>query len=180
MSEPSPPPAARALLSWGERAFALALLAIGVAFGSALVPRAPLPLPAVQRARAALQAARVASGGRASPELARAEDSAKRLESRWAEEAAVRWRPKRSDEIAGLAAETESLARSARSAIAAERERLEDRLAPRLREAVERLAAAESTVAGDRELRAAAQAARVDLAAATEAAGRGDLAAAES
>jgi len=180
MSETSPLPPARALLSWGERAFGFALLALGVAFGSALVPRAPLPLPAVQRARAALQAARVASAGRTSPELARAEASARQLESRWAEEAAVRWRPKRSDEIAGLAAETEMAARLARSAIAAERARLEDQLAPRLREMGERLDAAESAVAGDRELRAAAQAARVDFAAATEAAGRGDLAAAES
>lgn len=180
MSETAPLPPARALRSWGERAFALALLAFGVAFGGALVPRAPLPLPAVQRARAELQAARVASGGKASPELARAEASAKRLESRWAEEAAVRWRPKRSDEIASLAAETEGLARQARGAIAAERARLENQFAPRLREAGERLDAAEGAVASDRELRAAAQTARVDLAAATEAAGRGDLAAAES
>ncbi|HEV7668206.1 MAG TPA: L,D-transpeptidase [Thermoanaerobaculia bacterium] len=180
MQEPSPLPPARALLSWGERAFALALLAVGVAFGSALVPRAPLPLPAVQRARAALQAARVASAGRTSPELSRAEQAASRLESRWAEEAAVRWRPKRSDEIANLAAETEAAARLARAAIAAERARSAEQLAPRIREIEERLGVAESLVATDRELRASAQTARVDLAAAIGAAERGDLAAANS
>ncbi|MEP7008759.1 MAG: L,D-transpeptidase [Acidobacteriota bacterium] len=180
MSATAPLPPARVLLSWGERVFALALLAVGVAFGGALVPRAPLPLPAVQRARAALQAARVASAGRTSPELTRAEESARQLESRWAEEAAVRWRPKRSDEIASLAAETEAAAQVASGAMATERMRLVNQLGPRLREAEDRLDAAESAVATDRELRAAAQTARVDLAAANDAAGRGDLAAAES
>ena len=180
MTEPSSLRPARALLSWGERAFALGLLALGVAFGSALVPRAPLPLSAVQRARAALQSARLAAGGESTPELARAEASARRLESRWAEEAAVRWRPKKSDEIAGLAAETEVAARLASATIAEERARAHDRLAPRLRELEERLATAELAAAGDRELRAAAQTARVDLAAARDAASRGDLAAAGS
>ena len=180
MAETSSPRPARTLFSWGERAFALGLLALGVAFGSALVPRAPLPLPAVQRARAALQAARLAAGGKTSPELARAEASARRLESRWAEEAAVRWRPKKSDEIAGLAAETEAAARLASAAIAEERARAHDRLAPELREVGERLASSELSAAGDRELRAAAQTARVDFAAATDAAARGDLVAAGS
>src|SRR5262245_52428157 len=110
MPDPSSLSPPRPLFSWGDRAFGLALLAAGVAFGGALVPRAPLPLAAVQRARAELQAARVASGGRTFPELARAEQAASRLESRWAEEAAVRWRPKRSEEIASLAAETEAAA----------------------------------------------------------------------
>ena len=180
MADTSSPRPARTLFSWGERAFALGLLALGVAFGSALVPRAPLPLPAVQRARAALQAARLAAGGKTSPELARAEASARRLESRWAEEAAVRWRPKKSDEIAGLAAETEAAARLASAAIAEERARAHDRLAPELREVGEGLASSELSAAGDRELRAAAQTARVDFAAATDAAARGDLVAAGS
>ncbi len=173
-SSPSPP-RVRSLLSWGERLFALGLLGLGVLFGSALVPRSPLPLGAVQRARAALQAARVAAEGKSSPELARAEDAARRLESRWAEEAAVRWRPKRNDEIASLATETEAAARRAREAIAADRARSENQIAPRLREMEERLAVAEEAAAGDRELRASAQAARVDIEAATDAARRGDL-----
>ncbi len=178
MRDPSSSPPSRALLSWGERLFALTLLAIGVAFGSALVPRAPLPLAAVQRARAALQAARVAAAGRPSAELATAEAAANRLESRWAEEAAVRWRPKRGDEIAALAAATETAAALARAATVAERERQERGLAPRMRELKRRLDAGTNLAAADRELRASTQAARVDLAAAAAAAARGDSVAA--
>ncbi len=180
MPDPTTPPPARALLSWGERAFAIGLLAIGVALGGALVPRAPLPLAAVQRARAALQAARVAAGGRVTPALSHAETSARRLESRWAEEAAVRWRPKRSEEIAALAALTHAAAVRARSEIEAERARAVAELDPRIAEIDARLAAAESRVAADRELRAPTRHARVDLAAATAAARRGDWVAADS
>ncbi|HXU46514.1 MAG TPA: hypothetical protein VN783_13385, partial [Thermoanaerobaculia bacterium] len=99
--DPNPDSAVRPRpIRWLERLAALLLLGAGVVFGSALVPRAPLPIEEVHRARVALYEARIAAAGRASAPLAEAERAARRLETRFAEESAVRWRPRRGEEIA--------------------------------------------------------------------------------
>ena len=179
--DPNPDSAVRPRpIRWLERLAALLLLGAGVVFGSALVPRAPLPIEEVHRARVALYEARIAAAGRASAPLAEAERAARRLETRFAEESAVRWRPRRGEEIAVLAARAEAAARTARAAIRSADERRGRDLLERRRALAERLAAVEPLAASDRELRSPAQQARIDLATSAAAFERGDLAAVDS
>ncbi|HXU30017.1 MAG TPA: L,D-transpeptidase, partial [Thermoanaerobaculia bacterium] len=124
--------------------------------------------------------ARIAAAGRASAPLAEAERAARRLETRFAEESAVRWRPRRGEEIAALAARAEAAARTARAAIRSADERRGRDLLERRRALAERLAAVEPLAASDRELRSPAQQARIDLATSAAAFERGDLAAVDS
>lgn len=140
----------------------------------------PLPDRRVEAARAALRAARVACAELSCPELALAEDAANRLETRLAEERSAWWRRPRGSQIARLAREVESAARTAVDSLESRQVRTRVELAVsrrgvegRLKDLWQRV-----EVVPDRALHRAVGEARLRLAAAGLAEERGDVEAA--